>query len=342
MSTTVKNIRKSKHPVSKETIALCKKLGVEKFIPRSVPFDMSFELHNTTTEMANAIRRCINSEIPVLALNFENSDVKTDDSFIIIHELKKRIGLMPIRQISESVFSLNVKNLSDVIIPVYSSSIRETVKPNTTVKDEMFTGTNILTYLRPGKSLIISKITTKTGICNVDGPCFSFPGKVGFSCIDLEKMEYDELKKNGKINNMSPVSSMDYEASSYRLSISRQKHIDPAQIVRLGLKTLSDRTSRLLKLVKQSTGDTYNLDIEITNSSDHTLFKIFGETYTIGNLICKYGLMVDKTMPNIHCIKLHPTFENINIYIYHSDPKEIMIMTLQNILKELSAIKSFF
>jgi hypothetical protein len=48
MSTIVKNIEKKEYPISQDTIDLCKKLGVVKHLPTTIPKNMSFELHNTT------------------------------------------------------------------------------------------------------------------------------------------------------------------------------------------------------------------------------------------------------------------------------------------------------
>ena len=61
--TTIKNIKVSEYPISQDTLELCKQLNVLQYVPKTIPKDISFELHNTTTEMANAIRRCMNSEL---------------------------------------------------------------------------------------------------------------------------------------------------------------------------------------------------------------------------------------------------------------------------------------
>lgn len=128
MSTQVRNIVETKYTLSKETRELVKRLGVEKYLPPEIPKGVSFELHGTTTELANALKVCMNGELEVLCMEFdENSTdgLTTDDRFIKKHELAKRIKLIPIRQISDMRFTVNVKNRSDEILPVYAKSIRE-------------------------------------------------------------------------------------------------------------------------------------------------------------------------------------------------------------------------
>ena len=333
MTTTVKNIVRKSYPISKKTIDLCRELGVVDYVPTTVPKDVSFELHNTTTEMANALRRCINSELSVLIMDFEDNDIVTDDSFIIAHELRKRINLIPIRQISGMVFSISVNNPTDQIIPIYSNQIINSEESN---RDEtMFTGSNILTYLRPGKNLSIHNIVIKNGVGYIDGPAYSFTGKVGYSCMELENMDEN--------TNKTPISSMNFEASTYRITVPRQKYIDPVQIIKIALKTLSKKMTHIFDIIDGSSGNLYTSNMEITYFPDgHALFKIYNETYTVGNLLFRYGMDVDNTVSNINCIKLHPLFNYINIEIYHPDPKNIILIAIENIQKELTVIGEAF
>ena len=347
MTTTVRNIQKNEYPVPQETLDLCKKLGVLKRVPVGIPKDISFELHNTTSEMANALRRCINSELEVLIMHFDDDSFISDDSFIIIHELRKRINYIPIRQISGLVFSLDVYNNTDTIIPVYSESIKEKKKykhdtgnetKGNTHDDTMLSETVILTYLRPGKKLVIDNIYLLSGTSYKDNAAFSFPGKVSYKCLDIHVDNTDEKNKD---DNMFR-SSMEHVTTKYKLGIYRQKYIDPIHIVKMALKNINIKLDNIYKIVKDADENFYSSDMEINYSKDRAVFKIFNETYTIGNLISRYGYMVDNTITNIHCIKLHPSFNYINIEIYHPSPKNIMILAIELIKKELDAIISAF
>lgn len=339
MSTLVKNIQVREYPISAETKELCKKIGVLKYIPVAVPSDVSFELHNTTTELANALRRCINSELEVLILDFEDNDIDSDDSFIILHELKKRINYIPIRQISGITFSINVYNNTDEIIPVYSSSIKENdgrdsknAKEKSQGKESLFSGTFIITYLRPGKKIVIKNIHTISGTAYKNHAAFSFPGKVGYRCLELEE------KKDGD----EVPSSMSVEPTSYELIIPRQKYIDPMQIIKMALKTIYNKLDVIYKIVVDADKNHYSLDMEIVYAQNKGTFKIMNETYTIGNLLSRYSLKVDETITNAHCIKLHPSFNYVTVEIHHATPQKIMTLAIEMIRKELDNIgKSF-
>jgi hypothetical protein len=172
--TTVKNITKKEYPIPKDTLELCKKLNISDWVPSIVPNDLSFELHNTTTEMANAIRRCVNSELPVLIMDFKDSDMHCDDRFIITHRVRKFINLIPIRQITNVKFSLNVYNDTNNIINVSSRSIKSEGG------GDMFSKTFVITTLRPGCRLKIDSINVVLGTSYLDGAQYSFQGKVAF------------------------------------------------------------------------------------------------------------------------------------------------------------------
>lgn len=337
--TTVKNIKKNEYPIPSDTMALCKRLGVLKHLPTDVPKDLSFELHNTTSELANALRRCINSELTVMIMDFEPQDLSTDDSFIITHELRKRINYIPIRQISTITFGLNVHNTTDEIIPVYSSRIKDTANKKKDSsdkkkdKEKSFSETFILTYLRPGKRLIINNIHIISGQSYNSHSAFSFEGKVGYKCLNLPDKNENTLTK--------PVSMIDTQ-TSYKISVPRQKYIDPVSIVKMTLKCLNNKLDTIYKIVDSSSVNFYSSEMEITYIKDKAIFKIFNETYTIGNLLSRYGFIVDTTIENIHCIKLHPSFNYINVEIHHTDPRSIMLLAINLIRKELDNIDKAF
>lgn len=331
----VKNIKKRSYPISQKTRELCKTLNVENYLPKITPQDVSFELHNTTTEMANALRRCINSEIEVLVMDFKDDDFISDDSFIILHELKKRINLIPIRQISGIKHHIDVYNDTDVIIPVYSKDIKEGTnkKDFKDSKEQLFSHTFIITYLRPGKRLVINNIHIKKGVSYKNGTMFSFPGKVGYSCIELEEDE-----KNGK----EIKSSMECEPTTYRITIPRQKFIDPIQIIKLAVKTLGEKISSIERLIETNKENYYSSEMEIIYTKNKGVYKIYNETYTIGNLLVRYGMNIDKTIKNIHCIKKHPSFDYILVELEHAEPRNIMLNAISTIKKELKNINDAF
>lgn len=319
MTTIVKKIIKNSYPLPADTLKLCKSLKIDHLLPKEVPKDISFELHKTTVEVANAIRRCANSEVPVLIMDFEDNELQSDDPYIITHEIRKRINLIPIKQIANSKFKVDVYNDTDAIIPVYSKDI---VEQN---GEKRKSDTFIVTYLRPLKRLTINNIQTVSGVAYLNGVAHSFPGKVMYECLD-------DMKE----------SSLNSDPSSFKLTLSPQKHTDPTHIIKMTLETILKKIQKVQKSVEESKGDLFSEDIEISYVKGKGRFKLINETYTIGNLLSKYGYLSDKSIKKIHCVKPHPSSDHVIVEIHHDDPKKIMLLSTQAVVGEFNKILKAF
>lgn len=333
--TTVKKIVKTEHHIPKETLSLCDKLGVLKYIPTTVPVSLSFELHNTTTAFANAIRRCINSEIDILALTFDDNDMTTNDNFLITHDVRSNINMIPIRQVMGSVYHVNVVNTTDVIMPVYSHHIKVRSDEKTRHGDarhggdeEMFAKSIIITYLRPGKFLKIKNISAKSGVAYRDGAAHSCAYKVQYKCIHPDCFESSSL-------NSSP--------STYELTIPWQKYIDPAYLVKSAVKVLLSKLNRIYTTISENKSDKFfSPDLEIMVTKGVGSFRLINETYTIGYLITAYVTRVDPTITNTHCIKPHPSYNYVIVNITHSEPHAIILKAISMVRVELQTVHDAF
>jgi DNA-directed RNA polymerase subunit L len=310
--TTVTKIQASTHVVPEATLALCRQLGLA--VPPSAT-SLSFELHNTNTAIANGLRRCIDNEVPVQVMSFNDVDLKTNDPYIIAYELQSRLNQIPIKQGITEALKLNVYNNTDVPIPIYSSNIGG---------PELMSGNFIVTYLRPNTSIIIDKINITTGIGYLNSAVYTFPGHTEFHCLDM-----DEKK-----------SSMLQHPNAYRLVVAHQSFIDPRDIVLLALTVLIDKLTMLESVVRNPVDDLSY--IEITELPGGIDLKIFNETYTIGNIISYYCYKVDPTISNVNCRKAHPTHNYITVEVYHSTPKQILVQSIEMAKNELIVIKGKF
>jgi DNA-directed RNA polymerase subunit L len=325
--TTVKNIIESKHPVPKDTVALCKKLGVANKLPAATPRSVSFELHNSNMALANAIRRCGNSELDVIRLTADNDAFETDDPYIIPYELRRRINLIPVKQTLRMSASLNVTNRTDEITPIYSSQIVVDSKST----GALFSQTFILTVLRPGKTLHIKNIYPETGSVQSTGESsFSFEGRIGFKCIGIEKMISEG------------ASSMNTTPTKCKLTIPRQKWIEPVMIVKMILDTLHKKVSGVKNMLEKSAGDLYNNEFEMTITDEHCSLNLINETYTLGNLLSWYGGEIEKNIPHISCDKAHPTDNFVTVTVRHKTPKEILKKATVAVLKDIERVQSAF
>ena len=277
--------------------------------------------------LANALRRTLHSEISILALTFEEKDLRTDDVYIIPHELTLRLGLIPIRQVTGTRFTLDVRNDTDVITPVFSSQLREVGEK---APDEMMAGGFILTYLRPGKRLTISKIYAIDGVAYKDGARFSLPGKMSYSIPPPVDGAPRPSSLAGPLRH------------TIKMTVPRQKYFDPRHAIKTAALTLTSKLYNISRALTDAPVDYYSSDIEAVYISGSATYKLLGETVTIGNLICAYGYEVDPSIVNISCARHHPSFPYVVISVSHSDPRGVMAAAIKAALSDLKTIVDAF
>jgi hypothetical protein len=107
-----------------------------ELLPKNKWIEASFELHNSNSGFANAIRRTLVGELPVYTLAIDESNIKTDDEFIACSSnvLVKNLGMIPIYQdckfinsetdsITDYEINLSVYNDSSEIININAANI---------------------------------------------------------------------------------------------------------------------------------------------------------------------------------------------------------------------------
>lgn len=124
------------------------------------------EMVGVNVAIANALRRTLMGGIPVICMDFEPQALKTNDEFVLVDMLRRRINLIPIRQDLDPTtqFTVHAANSTEALVTVKSSSIVP-VKGN--IKD-VFNETYDLVDLHPTKALSIDKITIIRGYGNED------------------------------------------------------------------------------------------------------------------------------------------------------------------------------
>jgi DNA-directed RNA polymerase subunit L len=327
-TTKVKNIQEISHDIPEYVLKLCEELKVSKFVPTAVPKTLSFELHDTSTEIANAFRRCINNELDVLIMYFDDQDLICTDPFIIPREIQKTINLIPIKQISDITYSVDVYNNTNDIMYVMSSDIKE----NGESTEDKFSQSFIIAELNPGHTFKIISIKVKHGVGFKDGAAFSYPECVGYECLDIEGK--DDIK-----------SSLEVEPTRYRLKVQKQQYANPKHIVKRAAKLLEQKLDVINKLINDSeTGSIRGSDkLEINKEKgDLTTYKIYNETYTIGHLIVKYITEVDPSIEVVSCFKEFTSHDYILLKVGHSDADALVRKAIARAKKEIAVIGSAF
>ena len=307
MTTRIENIKNTEYRISKEKLELYEKLGLSEMIPHGISTGLTFELHDTTTALAVAIRRCGNTDIPVSILDVEETDIKSDDPFIVPHWIRNEIRSINIKQIESGTFHINVYNNTDEIISVYSGEIKDSKNPSNTICWH----TIKIADLRPSCVLQVNNIHISTGIAANDA-LYSFSGRI---C-------YAQLSEN-----------------SYRITIPRQTWVEPLYILELTINTLETIIDNVFNIINDNKTDTVTSEASISFAPGEATYRFENQSYTVGNLLVEYSQIVDSKIKNVHCIRHHPSYTYIEVGVKHIDPRGILLSAIVLIKKELETIK---
>lgn len=308
MTTRVENIKSTEYPISREKLELYEKLGLSEMVPRGTPVGLTFELHDTTTALVNAFRRCSNTDIPVSLLDVEETDIKSDDPFIVPHWLRNEIRSINIKQIETGTFHINEYNNTDEIISVYSGAIKDNKNPDNVICWH----TIKIADLRPGCSLHVNNIRIAIGNAAADA-FYSFSGRVCFA----------QLSDN-----------------SYKITIPRQTWFDPLRIVELTINTLEAMITKAHDIINENKTDTVTSEVSISFIPGQATYRFENQSYTLGNILVEYCQIADKKITNVHCIRHHPSYTYIEVGLRHAEPREVLLSATALIKKELATIKS--
>lgn len=200
--------------VSKKTIARCKDAGIFHLLPKPAQ-SLSFNI-TAPTEFINALRICINEEIPVYNMF---AVVTTNDAFVINHVLQRELSMIPIVQ-KVGKYTLDVFNNTDTYMDVMSNKIVDS-------KGKCPCSPGIIIHtLLSGCSLRLD-ITTKHNTGRIGGYAYTIPGHTTIKCLDDSK-------------------ALESESTKYLMRIAPQRHILPLTILKHALEQLQIR----LRLIK--------------------------------------------------------------------------------------------
>lgn len=206
----------------------------------------------------------------------------------------------------------------------YSKNSSDQVGPK---KEGMFCGAIEIARLRPGKNLLIPDIRVKSGIKWKDGTYHSFNGKIGFKCLDLDE-------KN-------PKSSMTEFPTRYKITIPRQKYIEPTYIVKMACQSLIKRLGVVYDAINDNAENYYSEKIDIIYESNKMTCKIHGETDQIPLLMKRYTYEHDKSALLATPDKLQTSSPAVYI-INHVDPRKITLIGIKTAMSELKNVYNAF
>lgn len=345
----VKELKNQKNKDMQECLKLIKINEAESLLPKKDKYTVSFELKDTNSDFANAIRRCLIGEVEVAALDFdEYSDFDSSDQYILSDFIKKQINLLCVQQdylldgkfdlYSKLDISLSKVNKTDGIIDVKSDDIIIT-KDGKQISD--FVGKNIvLTRLRPDCYIKIKNIKVVTGISRVDAGKFNSISNITYKILDAKPIIETREGLDG-------ISSMKSNPVHFYIGYSTHRNIsEPKKLMSLCCDTLLNRLEKILDDLKniQNKSDQYFSSLlELESNGALKTLKIKGEYYTLVNLISRFCFIL--TNGNIKFVTpaiIHPDKEVGLIKIIHPEFCTLIQNAVKKIISELKDVKKAF
>jgi DNA-directed RNA polymerase subunit L len=340
----ITNIKVQKIDFSKEKsddFKKCLKLVPDllDILPKAIKYNISFELENTNSDFANAIRRIILNESPVKSLDYnEYKDVETTDPYILSDLLKKQVDLLPINQdmdYSDISLSLDIKNDTDYIIDVKAGDF-VALKANKKINiDRIISPLIVISKLRPGETLAIKNIKIKEGIGREDAGAFSNVSNIYFKPLDIEPLNID--KNIGK-------SSLVSNPTRFKLGYGCHRNTDsPLSILKRACDTLRKRLETIIVDFKNiKDGDEYYysdlLQVETKKNVKEVHFK--NESWTIANIIARYCYtLTDGHIKFVSPSIVHPEKDTAIIKIAHPEYNKIIIKAMLSIQDDLKIVE---
>lgn len=311
---------------------------IKHVLPLGEQYTVGYQLSNTTSDFANAINRCMKDELTIYSLTCESID--TDDDYILKDNFTRIINSIPIRQpnntnddnkeiteLKKCIFHINVKNNSEKLLPIYSSSIIGDKKNTYKTDCEFLYSQNIkLLSLLPFKYLK-ADLTVISGINRNDGASFSSAANITYIPISTKNIS----------TMMTNYSMFDMRYTTYRNSTN-----EPFSLLRKTCQTLIKRLDIIQKNLSQfnlSNFKTISCDkIKISYDNNIYIFTFIDEYWTLINLISRTCFQLNPEICFISPGLTHPSIEIGLIKLKHDDPINILIESIKLCIFNLTHI----
>jgi DNA-directed RNA polymerase alpha subunit len=341
MDLTVSKVNVVKHEIeeSKELLKLFKLIethqeeikNARSLLPKISWHTLSFELSGTYSAFANAIRRMLIEEIPTYCLDVLDTDIESNDEFILNDMLTKNINLLPVKQEikdpEKASASLNISNNTNQIIDITSSDIQ--CEGCEIVDDNI-----IVIRLRPGKHLKIKKLSIIRGYGKKRSDKFSLLNNVQYWPIDHEP--YDIKSNTGE-------RSINKDPTEFYISCTTCGNIQLKTLVNLLNEELTERLTKILDLLTEYSKQEgqkfyYSQDLIVSVSDKLYMYKFPGEYITLCYMIAQKCYLLD---PNVNYVAPSTErYDNENgiIRINHAAPNKLIISAVKECLKDVSTL----
>jgi DNA-directed RNA polymerase subunit L len=342
---------KNPDSTTKQCLELMSSKELLSLLPKKTKKTIRFHLENANSQLTNAIRRCLEDEMPTLSLTFNLMhdkdgnpadsivDLRTNDKNIFgkCDELKKRIEAIPIRQNinpEEWKLSLDIHNKTTDLLNITSSDFKILHKGKNVSVDTLMYPNYILTRLYPNCYFQLSNIYIKKGIGMMNANSFKLLSNIYYEIEDIP------LNKVG--NNIIGKSSLESDYSKFTLGYSTYRNdLDIYEPIKSACNILIERLNIILEeweKVKNNSSDT----IQIKIVSGAYVITIENEYYTIANVLHYY---IYKELPSIEFVSggiKHLDKMGAVIIIKNKNYQSLFENATKKIIKDLQDILNAF
>jgi DNA-directed RNA polymerase subunit L len=314
------------------------------FLPKATKHSVSFELTDATTDFANCIRRSLMDEVVVYSMTVVDTNILTDDRFILADYLKKNIELVPFLQditeseIKDLTISIDIKNTTDDLRTIYTGDIDVYIKSKKVDTGKYFSTTIALIQLRPSTFLKIDNITISHGQAKYDSGQFLLLSNISYEILDVVPLTEGKYETKGE-------SSLNSEPAHFRIGYKTHRNIKPKNVMTKCCGELIRRFKAIqqeLLLIKPSENVHFSDLIELETKGDVKLFHFKNEYWTVSNVISKYCFMAFKDIQFVCSSIVHPATEESVVKIRHTEPIKILQTAIKNILTDLNTVYKLF
>ena len=315
-----------------------------EFLPINSKYSVSFELTNTTTDFANFIRRSLMDEVVVYSMTVVDTDIMTDDRFILADYLKKNIELVPFSQnitesdIKDLTISIDIKNTTDDLRTIYTGDIDIYIKSKKVDISKYISTTIALIQLRPSTFLKIDNITISSGQAKYDSGQFLLLSNISYEILDVVPLLEGKHETKGE-------SSLNSEPAHFRIGYRTHRNISPKKVMIKCCNEMIRRFTNIQKELSQinkSEKVHFSDLIELETKGDVKIFHFKNEYWTVSNVISKYCFMAFKDIQFVCSGIVHPSTEESVVKIKHTEPVKIIQTAIKNILIDLNTVLKLF
>ncbi len=321
---------------------------------------LTFDLSNKNIKLglANALRRIILSELPMIAIDADSVKIYKNTSSIHDGILKHRITLVPIKydfldkyELDKIYINLNILNEKNEIINITTNDFSIEYEHKIINNSEIFYDTNVLyTKLKPTQELNI-ETKLKRGIAKNDDATFSH----AITSVIIFKRDENEINRiikeldKDEVNNflLSAADNIymktnEGEPAIYQFKIESIGVWTSNRLFSMSLNVLKNKLMILLTSIKNNNEDKIKID-EANTTMEAYNFTITDEDDTLGNLLQNYLNTISNMFyagyliphPNDNILIIRTSIKEKNTF---EENKKVFIENIENIIKIIDTL----